>query len=137
MDPASAALAFAVAGFQALKLVRGLLSEVRNASTELQALHDRVSSIELLLDEIQDRQMDGIFKYAADIAVLGRLGRRVDVCFEEITCFTRKMQKIDKKGRMVVRKVKWLMKGDALRDLSTQLSRLENTLQAIMTLVIS
>lgn len=137
MDPASAILTFVNTGVQVIKLVKDTLDDIRNAPKELQALRDRVDGVEALLGQLQCRRMDGVFEgdEHRDLAVLEQLGRSANVCIEEISLFSRKVQKIGKDGRQVVYKLKWAMKGGKLTELSSQLDRLDMTLNAVMNLV--
>ena len=137
MDPASAMLAFVVTGIQVCQLVKRTLEDIRNAPKELQRLQERVGEVEMLLKELQCRQIDGVFETAEHIASLEQLLDRANACVDGIRAFGQRMQKMGRDGVLVVNKLKWLMKGDTLRNLTGELDRLDSTINAIMSLMIS
>lgn len=137
MDPASTVLAFVTAGVQVIKLVKKTLNDIRNAPKKLQALHERVADIEISLGELQRRQLEGLVQSEDDIETLERISRRAETCLDGISAFTAKMQRVTRDGDVMVDKLRWLMKGSQLKDLSSRLDRLDSTLSILVNLVMS
>lgn len=137
MDPASAILSFLGASVQLIRLVKDTLDGIKNAPKELQLLQDRVADIELLLEQLKQRKIEELFHSREDWEGLDRLRRRAQQCLDEIAVFVVKVQTISAKGGKKVDKLKWLLHGRSLSNLSSQLDRLETTLNLIMNLVVS
>lgn len=132
MDPASAILTFISTGVQAIKLAKETFDDIKNAPKELQVLRERVADVEMTLDELRLCRLNEIFQSEEDSVALARIRGRADSCIDEISKFTGKMQKLSKDGAVVVDKVKWITMGNRLKDLTTQLDRLESALNAVM-----
>ena len=135
MDPASAIVALIATGISVVKAVKEVLEDIRNAPLELRILRERVANLEMSLRELQRRRMDDIFDADEDLVVLEDLGLRAQGALDKINKFMAEMQKVAKDGHVVLDKMKWLLKGSRLKDLSRQLDGLDDALNTVINLV--
>lgn len=136
MDGVSTVISLVENAIKLFKLVKSALNDVKDAPKELQALRGRVEDIELLLDELQSQHLDGLFQSNRDIQALQRHGRRAQECISDIADFMEEVERADDIKERIVRKIRWLRKRGRLDDLNERLTKLENALSFLVTLIV-
>lgn len=67
MDPASAVVTFVSTGLIIIKLSRDTLGDIEGALEEILILKDRAADVELLLKDLEYRQLHGLFHSRHDM----------------------------------------------------------------------
>lgn len=137
MDGVSTAISLVGSCITVVKFVIRTLADIKDAPQELQALRERLDDIDLLLSELENRQLAGLFCSNRDVTVLHRHQRRVHQCLCDISEFIQGMEKVGRSGKRELKKTKWLRKGTRLDDLNGRLDKVENSLSSLFNLVIS
>lgn len=132
MNAASTAAGLIGTGIKVVKFIKNAVEEIRDTPAVLQALQQRATTAEMLMEEVQSSQLELLFRSTRDLSVLEDLAIQAKRRIDEIEVFVEKMQRKGKDGEMKVAKVKWLFKRKDVQTLSAKLDQLQNVLVAII-----
>ncbi|KAI0687373.1 hypothetical protein BC835DRAFT_407644 [Cytidiella melzeri] len=122
--------------YKAMKLIKDTLDDLKDAPDNLQLLRLRASSIEELLnrlDQLPPRSSPGAVD--ADLKCLAVIAAKR---LEEVEVFLAKMRTTGENGKVKLKKARFLQSkvfGDNIEDLSTKLDNLQTTLRSMCEIV--
>ncbi|KAI0339175.1 hypothetical protein BDW22DRAFT_651004 [Trametopsis cervina] len=124
-----------IAVIQRLKV---LIDDVKKAPETLKDLLVQATLVQALVTELKCCRSDGLLLYE-DLLQLEELRSRVQHLAEEVDAFANKVQKKDKAGKTVMRKVQWVwmkITGDDALRLLGELKDIHHAMRIIVELVI-
>lgn len=135
MDPASAIIGMASFGFTVFKNVNRVCKDIKNAPEQLRSIEDSCDHVQLLLNQLQVASTGKQSHY--DVPYLERLCTRAQRYLEEVDVAINKVTA--KQGtedhrpeRRSVRRVKWILKSNDMKDIAQKLDKLQTTLALLV-----
>ncbi|KAI0690943.1 hypothetical protein BC835DRAFT_151869 [Cytidiella melzeri] len=122
--------------YKAMKLIKDTLDDLKDAPDNLQLLRLRASSIEELLNRLD--QLPPCSSSGAADADLQCLAVIAAKRLEEVEVFLAKMRTTGENGKVKLKKARFLQSkvfGDNIEDLSTKLDNLQTTLRSMCEIV--